>query len=69
MRDPTKLTPKMVEVLERLCFGESNKEIGKTLHLSDLTIQRHVLRICQRLDAKNRTHAVALYLAPQKIKK
>jgi DNA-binding CsgD family transcriptional regulator len=52
---------------ERQCLalvaeGLSSKHIGKRLHLSPRTVELHVARAMKRLDAVNRSHAVALAL-------
>jgi len=69
VRDKRKLTPRQIQVLEKICLGKSNKEIGKEMGLTPLTVMSHVHRILGRLGADNRTQAVTLYLAPEKFLK
>lgn len=47
-------------VLEGLRLGHTNKEIGRNLNLSEVTIKMHVRAICGKLDAKNRTQAALI---------
>ncbi len=53
-----RFTPRQVEVLDLLCQGKSNKEIGAALSLSDNTVRTHVAAIFTILGARNRTEAV-----------
>jgi len=48
------------QVLEGLRQGRTNKEIGRELALSEVTIKMHVRSICSKLDAKNRTQAALI---------
>jgi DNA-binding NarL/FixJ family response regulator len=52
------LTPRELEVLERLVEGLSNKAIASRLGISDQTVKFHVAAICGKLGAVNRTDAV-----------
>lgn len=65
---PRLLTEKESAVLRELLGGGSNKEIGRTLGMQEVTVKLHVRRILKKLDAKNRTDAVvkaqALGLVP-----
>jgi len=47
-----------------MCLGKTNKDIATILGVSATTIDGRVTRICRKLDAENRTHAVAKVLAP-----
>ncbi|MGE3628441.1 MAG: LuxR C-terminal-related transcriptional regulator, partial [Sandaracinaceae bacterium] len=47
------------EVLRLLCDGRSNREIGRTLHISELTAKRHVQNILSKLDVPTRAAAAA----------
>ncbi len=53
-----KFTPRQEEVLQLLLDGYSNKEIGKTLSLSDETVKNHVSALLRGFDVTNRTQAV-----------
>jgi DNA-binding NarL/FixJ family response regulator len=51
------LTPKELDVLNRLARGLSNKEISKELWLSEQTIKFHLTNIYRKLGVSNRTEA------------
>jgi DNA-binding NarL/FixJ family response regulator len=51
------LTPRERQVLELLADGASNKQIARTLNLSLKTVQNHVSRILDKLQAADRTQA------------
>ena len=53
------LSPRESEVYELLAQGLSNREIAKTLFISEATAKVHVRRILEKLGAKSRTEAVA----------
>ena len=57
-RQPSGLTPKELDVLNRVARGLSNKEISKELWLSEQTIKFHLTNIYRKLDVHNRTGAV-----------
>lgn len=52
-----KLTPRQQEVLGLLAQGMTNKQIGRVLQISDVTVKTHVTTILQLLCATNRTEA------------
>lgn len=51
------LTPRESEVLAMLADGQSNKQIARNLELSLKTVQNHVSRILDKLQAADRTQA------------
>ena len=53
------LTLRQIEVLRQLCDGRSNKEIGRTLGLSDKTVKVHVTAIFKAFNVVNRMQAAA----------
>lgn len=56
------LTDRELEVLSHAGFGRTNKEIGKSLFISDRTVQGHLKNIYQKLGVTSRTEAVAIAL-------
>ena len=48
------------QVLERLAAGDTNREIGAALFISESTVKFHVHAILSKLDAGNRTEAVSI---------
>jgi two-component system, NarL family, nitrate/nitrite response regulator NarL len=58
--DRAGLTDAEARVLDRLCRGLANKEIGRDLSLSEATVKMHIRAICQKLGAKNRTQAALI---------
>jgi DNA-binding NarL/FixJ family response regulator len=48
------------EVLELLAVGKTNREIGKSLRISESTVKFHMHAILEKLDASNRTEAVTI---------
>lgn len=54
----TRLTERERSVLRLVAGGYSNKEIARTLHLSEGTVKNYVSDILVKLDCRDRTHAV-----------
>lgn len=54
------LSPHQKDILERVAQGQSDQEIALALELSARTVESHIHRILRKMDARNRTHAVAL---------
>lgn len=52
-----KLTPKELEVLRELGTGQSNREIGSKLFISENTVKKHVSQILEKLNLSDRTQA------------
>jgi DNA-binding NarL/FixJ family response regulator len=53
------LSPREIEVLQRMAVGKSNKEIGTELFISEGTVKTHIKSIFSKLDVVSRTEAVA----------
>jgi DNA-binding NarL/FixJ family response regulator len=64
MRAPAQdsLSAREIEVLELVAKGKSNKEIGRTLHISEATVKTHLLHIFGKLNVGGRTEAVTVAL-------
>jgi DNA-binding NarL/FixJ family response regulator len=56
----TGLSPREVEVLQRVAPGRSNKRAGLRLNVSEDTVKRHMMAILHKLGASDRTHALTL---------
>jgi DNA-binding NarL/FixJ family response regulator len=52
------LSPREVDILRLIAGGYSNKEIGRSLHLSEGTVKNYVTELLARLDCRDRTHLV-----------
>jgi DNA-binding NarL/FixJ family response regulator len=52
------LTPRELEVLQRMAAGHSNKEIAADLFVSEATVKTHVNHILAKLGCSDRTQAV-----------
>lgn len=52
------LTEREISILRLVAGGYSNKEIGRSLHLSEGTVKNYVSDILLKLDSRDRTHAV-----------
>ena len=48
------------DVLQHLGKGESNAEIGDALCISQETVKSHIKSVLNKLNAKDRTHAVVI---------
>lgn len=59
MRNPApRLTERELEVLHQLALGASNKEIAKTLFVSEATIKSHLVHIFTKLGVDSRARAI-----------
>jgi len=56
------LSPREVEVLNRVANGSSNRVIAAQLCVSEDTVKSHVKHIMSKLSANDRTHAVTIAL-------
>lgn len=56
------LSEREIEVLRLVATGNSNKEIGARLSITEQTAKAHMKRIIAKLGANDRTHAVTLAL-------
>jgi DNA-binding NarL/FixJ family response regulator len=52
------LTEREASILRLVAGGYSNKEIGRSLHLSEGTVKNYMSDILVKLDCRDRTHAV-----------
>lgn len=54
------LSAREVEVLHQVACGDGNREIGKKLFITEQTVKAHLRHILEKLEAKDRAHAVAI---------
>ncbi len=54
------LTEREHQILERVAAGDSNKEIGVQLGVSEKTVKHHMTNILQKLQARNRVEAALM---------
>lgn len=59
-KEPVRFSKRESQVLKLLAAGKTNRDIGKTLFISESTVKFHVHAILNKLDASNRTEAVSI---------
>lgn len=57
--EPHCLAKRELEVLRRIAWGESTKELASSLGISELTANQYVKNAVKKLGTNNRTHAIA----------
>ncbi len=64
MRAPAEenLSAREIEVLQLVSKGNSNREIGRALHISTATVKTHLIHIFDKLGVADRTAAVTVAL-------
>jgi DNA-binding NarL/FixJ family response regulator len=55
-----KLTPRQQQVLVQLASGATNKEIGRSLEIAEVTVKLHIRQILRRINARNRAEAASI---------
>ena len=56
------LSPRQRDVLVLIAHGFTDKEIASKLKLSEKTVESHVSQLLHKLKARNRAHALFIYL-------
>lgn len=56
------LSPRQREIMRHVCDGKTSKAIANALGVTEHTVKTHLHILCTRAGAKNRAHAVALFL-------
>lgn len=59
---PVQLSPREVEVLALAARGNTNRAIGRAMHVSEATVKTHLLRAYDKLGVNDRTAAVVTAL-------
>jgi two-component system NarL family response regulator len=57
MRQNFGLTPRELDILKLVAQGESNREIGMSLYISEKTVKNHLSRIFRKMQVDDRTQA------------
>jgi DNA-binding CsgD family transcriptional regulator len=57
------LSPREKMVLEEAMKGQSGKEMAHSLGISEQTVKNHMYSIMIKLSARDRTHAVVIYMS------
>jgi DNA-binding NarL/FixJ family response regulator len=60
--DDDELTPRETQVLTHVARGEANRDVATTLGIAEETVKAHMKSILAKLQANDRTHAVAIAL-------
>ena len=60
MHHVEELTEREQEILQLLSEGQSNKEIGQRLYLTEKTVKHYMTNILQKLQVRNRVEAALL---------
>jgi len=55
-----KLSPRELQVLQRLCEGKANKEIARDLAIQEPTVKLHMKTLYRKIGAHNRTQAAMI---------
>lgn len=64
MREPErdKISAREVEILQLVARGKSNKDVAKSLHISEATVKTHLIHTFSKLGVDDRTAAVTAAL-------
>ncbi|GAB4578773.1 MAG: response regulator transcription factor [Anaerolineales bacterium] len=54
------VTPYQMDILQMVAEGKTNKEIALAFDVDPRTVESHIYRICKKIGANNRTHAVVM---------
>jgi len=60
--DDDELTPRETQVLTHVARGEANRDVAGALGIAEETVKAHMKSILAKLQANDRTHAVAIAL-------
>ena len=58
VEDPQVLSKREFEVMRRIAWGESTKEMANLMEISELTVKQYVKTAIKKLGAQNRSHAI-----------
>jgi DNA-binding NarL/FixJ family response regulator len=60
--DDDELSPREIQVLTRVATGSANRDVATALGIAEETVKAHMKSILAKLQANDRTHAVAIAL-------
>ena len=60
---PERLDPRELQIVDLLVEGMTDAQIAARLFLAPETVRGAVRRLTRKLDARNRTHAVAIVVS------
>jgi DNA-binding CsgD family transcriptional regulator len=58
VEDPQGLSKRELEVMRRIAWGESTKEMADSMEISELTVKQYVKTAIKKLGVQNRSHAI-----------
>ncbi|WP_066066942.1 response regulator transcription factor [Neobacillus soli] len=58
VEDSQVLSKRELEVMKRIAWGESTKEMGVSMEISELTVKQYVKTAIKKLGVQNRSHAI-----------
>jgi DNA-binding CsgD family transcriptional regulator len=58
VEDPQVLSKRELEVMRRIAWGESTKEMADSMEISELTVKQYVKTAIKKLGVQNRSHAI-----------
>jgi DNA-binding CsgD family transcriptional regulator len=58
VEDPQVLSKREFEVMRRIAWGESTKEMADSMEISEFTVKQYVKNAIKKLGAHNRSHAI-----------
>jgi DNA-binding NarL/FixJ family response regulator len=58
LKESPNLSKRELEVMRKISWGESMKEMAATMEISELTVKQYVKSAIKKLGAHNRSHAV-----------
>ncbi|MEH6907314.1 response regulator transcription factor [Neobacillus drentensis] len=58
VEDPQNLSKRELEVMRRIAWGESIKEMADSMQISELTVKQYVKTAIKKLGVQNRSHAI-----------
>jgi DNA-binding NarL/FixJ family response regulator len=64
--DRRTLTERDKQILDYIAYGKTNADIAQIMGTTEATVMSWVHELLMKMNAENRTHAVAMHLAPER---